>query len=94
MLRRTTSRSAPWHIVRSDNKHLARLEAMKIILNSVDYDGRNYSLDFDENEKDKYFCSKRTLQMRKKRLLIFYFTKDLLWNLHLKIPFFSKEFVF
>ena len=51
MLRRTTSRSAPWHIVRSDDKHEARLEAMKIILNSVDYDGRNYSLDFNANEE-------------------------------------------
>src|SRR5574344_1710622 len=43
MLRRTTSRSAPWHIIRSDDKQLARFEALKIILNSVDYDGRNYS---------------------------------------------------
>lgn len=51
MLRRTTSRSAPWHIIRSDNKHLARLEALKIILNSVDYDGRNYSLNFEANEE-------------------------------------------
>ena len=65
MLRRTTSRSAPWHIVRSDNKHLARLEALKIILNSVDYDGRNYSLDFEANEEINISVQKELLQMRK-----------------------------
>lgn len=65
MLRRTTSRSAPWHIVRSDNKHLARLEAMKIILNSVDYDGRNYSLDFEANEEINISVQRELLQMRK-----------------------------
>ena len=65
MLRRTTSRSAPWHIVRSDNKHLARLEALKIILNSFDYDGRNYSLDFEANEEINISVQKELLQMRK-----------------------------
>ncbi|MBF7071601.1 polyphosphate kinase 2 [Aliarcobacter butzleri] len=65
MLRRTTSRSAPWHIVRSDDKHLARLEAMKIILNSVDYDGRNYSLNFEANEDINISVQRELLQMRK-----------------------------
>jgi polyphosphate kinase 2 len=67
MLRRTTSRSAPWHIVRSDDKHEARLEAMKIILNSVDYDGRNYSLNFDANEEVNISVQKELLQMRKSK---------------------------
>ena len=67
MLRRTTTRSAPWHIVRSDDKHKARLEAMKIILNSVDYDGRNYSLDFDPNEAINISVQKELLQMRKSK---------------------------
>ncbi len=67
MLRRTTSRSAPWHIVRSDDKHKARLEAMKIILNSVDYDGRNYSLDFEANEEINISVQKELLQMRKSK---------------------------
>ena len=67
MLRRTTSRSAPWHIVRSDDKHKARHEAMKIILNSVDYDGRNYSLDFDANEEINISVQKELLQMRKSK---------------------------
>jgi polyphosphate kinase 2 len=65
MLRRTTSRSAPWHIVRSDDKHKARLEALKIILNSVDYDGRNYSLNFEANENINISVQRELLQMRK-----------------------------
>lgn len=67
MLRRTTSRSAPWHIIRSDDKHLARLEALKIILNSVDYDGRNYSLNFEANENINISVQKELLQMRKSK---------------------------
>ncbi len=67
MLRRTSSRSAPWHIVRSDNKHKSRLEAIKIILNSVDYDGRNYSLDFNPDEKINISVQKELLQMRKSK---------------------------
>lgn len=65
MLKRTSSRSAPWHIVRSDNKHLARLEAMKIILNSVDYEGRSYSLNFEPREDINISVQKELLQMRK-----------------------------
>lgn len=65
MLRRTTSRSAPWHIVRSDDKHLSRIEALKIILNSVDYDGRNYALNFEPNEEVNISVQKELLQMRK-----------------------------
>jgi polyphosphate kinase 2 len=65
MLKQTNSRSAPWNIVRSDNKHLARLEAMKIILNSVDYEGRNYSLNFEPREDINISVQKELLQMRK-----------------------------
>lgn len=67
MLRRTTSRSAPWYIVRSDDKHKARLEAMKVILNSVDYDGRNYSLDYEPNEEVNISVQRELLQMRKSK---------------------------
>lgn len=65
MLKRTSSRSAPWHVIRSDHKHKARLEAIKIILNSVDYEGRNYSLTFDANEKINISVQKELSQMRK-----------------------------
>lgn len=46
MLRRTSTNTSPWTIVRSGDKHQARLNAMKVILNSVDYEGRNTALDF------------------------------------------------
>jgi polyphosphate kinase 2 len=46
MLKRTSTVVAPWTIVRSENKHLARLNAMKVILNSVPYRHRNTDLDF------------------------------------------------
>ena len=35
MLKRTHTIDAPWTIIRSDNKHQARLNAMKVILNAV-----------------------------------------------------------
>ncbi len=34
-------------MIRSDNKHLARLETMKLILNTVRYKKRNRKLDFN-----------------------------------------------
>ncbi len=49
MLKRTHTNIAPWTIVRSNNKHQARLNAMKVILNSVPYDRRNDGLDFVPN---------------------------------------------
>ena len=49
MIKQTHSHSAPWTIIRSKDKQKARLESMKVILNSVDYEGReevlNYALD-------------------------------------------------
>ncbi len=46
MIKMTHTHNAPWTVIRSDNKHLARMEAMKVILNSIDYDNRNTKLDF------------------------------------------------
>ena len=46
MLVRTDTRSAPWVIVRSDDKQPARLNTMKVILNAIDYKNRSPSLDF------------------------------------------------
>jgi len=46
MLKRTSTTHAPWTIVRSHDKHAARLNAMRVILNSVDYAGRNPEIDF------------------------------------------------
>jgi polyphosphate kinase 2 len=45
MLKRTNTVDAPWTIIRSHSKHKARLNAMKIILNSVPYQRLNPDLD-------------------------------------------------
>jgi polyphosphate kinase 2 len=46
MLKNTNTTHAPWTIIRSNNKHLARLNAMKVILNAVPYERLNNDLDF------------------------------------------------
>jgi polyphosphate kinase 2 len=46
MLRRTHTAAAPWTIIRSNDKHKARLNAIKIILNAVPFEERDASLDF------------------------------------------------
>lgn len=50
LLQRTNSEEAPWYIIRSDSKHAARLETMKLILNSIRYRGRSRTLDFKPND--------------------------------------------
>jgi polyphosphate kinase 2 len=47
MMRRTDTASAPWVVIRSGDKQRARLNAMKVMLNAVDYQDRDKSLDFD-----------------------------------------------
>ena len=51
MIKQTHSHNAPWTVIRSNNKQDARFEALKVILNSVDYPNRNNKLDFvpDDN---------------------------------------------
>ena len=51
MLKRTHTIDAPWTVVRSNDKHQARLNAIKVILNAVPYSRLDDSLDFalDEN---------------------------------------------
>jgi polyphosphate kinase 2 len=46
MLVRTDTRAAPWVIVRANDKQRARLNAIKVILNSVDYKERDPELAF------------------------------------------------
>jgi len=51
MLKRTHTIDSPWTVVRSNDKHLARLNAIKVVLNAVPYERLDSSLDFalDEN---------------------------------------------
>ena len=51
MLKKTHTNIAPWTIIRSNNKHEARLNAMKIILNAVPYERGNSNLDFVPDPK-------------------------------------------
>ena len=67
MLKRTSSRSAPWNIVRSDDKHKARMEAIKIVLNSVDYENRNYALSFTPDDDINISVQKELSRMRKRK---------------------------
>ncbi len=46
MLRRTHTAQAPWTIIRSDDKHRARLNAIRVILNSVPYKRENLELNY------------------------------------------------
>jgi len=49
LLKRTHTKNSKWYIIKSDNKHLARLETMKLILSLVKYRGRSRTLDFKPN---------------------------------------------
>ncbi|MGD9049431.1 MAG: polyphosphate kinase 2 [Anaerolineae bacterium] len=51
MLRDTHTNKAPWIVIRSDDKHLARLEVMKVILDAVPYTGRDPELDYVPDPK-------------------------------------------
>lgn len=50
MLKQTHSFTSPWTVVRSNDKHLARLEVLKVILNSVDYEDRSADLNYSLNQ--------------------------------------------
>ncbi len=46
MIKHTHSHNAPWTVIRSGDKQKARMEAIKVILNSVDYTSREEVLDY------------------------------------------------
>jgi len=51
LLQKTHTNHSKWWIIRSDDKHLARKETMKLILNLVRYNGRSRTLSFLPNPK-------------------------------------------
>jgi len=61
MLKKTHSSETPWTVVRSIDKHKARLESLKVILNSVDYEGRNTELDYSL-DRDVVISGSRELE--------------------------------
>jgi hypothetical protein len=44
MFRRTSHESAPWHIVRANDKKVARLEFIRDLLDSFSYAGKSRKL--------------------------------------------------
>ena len=51
LLQKTHTPNTPWHIIRSDDKRLARRETIKLILNLVSYRGRSRTLDMKLDDK-------------------------------------------
>ena len=51
MLERTHTAASPWHIIRSNDKHKARIEAMKLLLRELDFQEVNSALDLKADEE-------------------------------------------
>ncbi len=51
LLKKTHTKFSKWYIVKSDDKHLARLNTIKLILSSTKYTGRSRTLDFEPSSK-------------------------------------------
>jgi polyphosphate kinase 2 len=49
MIKETHSHNAPWTVIRSNDKQLARLESLKVTVNSINYKDRDESLDYTLN---------------------------------------------
>jgi polyphosphate kinase 2 len=67
LLKNTHTKQSPWWVIRSDNKHLARRETMKLILNSVRYKGRGRKLDFTLDPTIVIPGNKELKEMKKQR---------------------------
>jgi polyphosphate kinase len=68
MLKRTHTVDSPWIVVRSHDKHKARLNAIKVILNSVPYQKLNPDLDFVP-DPDIVISGARELEMMEAEIL-------------------------
>lgn len=68
MLRRTHTASSPWTVIRSTDKHLARLNAIKVILNAVDYGKRNAELNLVPDD-DVVVSGAREIELMQKEQL-------------------------
>ncbi len=67
MLKRTHNHTSPWAIIRSNEKHQAHVNAVKSILNKVDYEGRNMSLDYTV-DSDIYYSGAREIELMENHL--------------------------
>ena len=67
LLKKTHTKKSPWWVIRSDNKHLARRETMKLILNLVPYKGRSRELHFNPDPAIVIPGTKELKEMKKQR---------------------------
>ncbi len=67
LLKRTHTEKSPWWVIRSDNKHLARRETMKLILSIVPYKGRSRDLDLNPDPHVVIPGDKELRRMKKQR---------------------------
>jgi len=65
LLKRTSTEKSPWTIIRSDSKFIGRVNAIKTILNKVDYEGRSPDIDFTVN-KEIVISAERELELMDK----------------------------
>ena len=63
LLKKTHTKNNPWHVIRSDNKHLARVETVKLILREIPYRGRRRNLDFSPDREVVISGEKERKQM-------------------------------
>lgn len=74
MLKRTNTIDSPWTIIRSNDKHLARLNAIKVILNGVPYERLDNSLAFAADPKVVVSGSRELELMEAQRIESGHFT--------------------
>jgi polyphosphate kinase 2 (PPK2 family) len=70
MLKRTHASASPWTIIRSNDKQAARINALKVILNSVDYEGKDTELDYVPDSKIVVSGAREIEKMEADRLRI------------------------
>ena len=67
MLKQTHNQISPWSIIRSNEKHQSHINAVISILNKVDYENRNMSLDYTVDE-DIYYSGDREIELMENHL--------------------------
>jgi hypothetical protein len=67
MLTKTSTEYAPWYIIRSDDKHQARRQTIKLILNAVRYRNRNKKLNFKLDPETVITADREIKKMKKDR---------------------------
>ena len=74
MLKKTHSTHAPWTVIRSNDKYQARLNAMRVILNSVPYERGDMEIDFVPDPEIVISGSREVEQMEAERIRLGKFT--------------------